>query len=111
MSAGIFFITCGEVDHVRNPLKAGSSSKKSKFLTEIILKWNIEHGYTYQIAQPHHNFCQWKLLTRNEKWKIEKKMNEYSVIFQKFLIANYSKMSQRWKIKTLKGKSLPAARI
>ena len=51
----------------------------------IKLRWLeclMEHGYTNQIAQPHHNFFWLKLLTRNEKWKIEKKMTEYSVIFK-----------------------------
>ena len=51
----------------------------------IKLRWLeclMEHGYTNQISQPHHNFCWLKLLTRNEKWKIEKKMIEYSVIFK-----------------------------
>ena len=65
---------------------------ETAYWKEIILKWKMEQGYTYQIAQPHHNFCRWKLLTRNKKWKIEKKVTEYSVIF-KVLIANYSKMT------------------
>ena len=76
-SEGNFFETCGEVDHVRKPLKTGSCSKKSKFWsmetpywTEIILKWKMGHRYTYQIAQPHHKFCWWKLpKIKNEKLK------------------------------------------
>ena len=85
--------SCKEDPKNRGQVVKSQSSEvymETPYWREIILKWKKEHRYTYQIAQPHRNFCWWKLPEMKNK-KLKRKwlnIQSFSKNFDSKLLKN-----------------------